>query len=338
MSNLLARWKESARLSRRRLVLAEAGDERVLGAARRLAEEGIAEVALMTPAGGGHDASAARALERAGVTWVAGDAPEEIARTHEALSAARGERLAGSERERLARDPLYQAAARVRDGRADCLVAGASRPTADVLRAALWLIGLAPGSSLVSSFFVMEMPARERDHSRTLVFADCGVVPDPDARQLAEIGIQAAEHFELLTGERARIAFLSYSTRGSAEHPRVDKVREAVKQARAARPDLALDGELQADAALDPEVARRKAEGSPVAGRANVLVFPDLDAGNIGYKLVQRLAGAAAYGPILMGLRAQANDLSRGCSMEDVVNVSLIACTLAARTRAGGPA
>jgi phosphate acetyltransferase len=334
MSTLVERWKESACLAQRRLVLAEAGDERVLGAARNLAEGEIAQVTLITPADGGHDAAMARALESAGVTLAPGGDAEEIARTHAALESVRGDRLPEPEAARLARDPLFQAAARVHDGRADCLVAGASRTTADVLRAALWLIGLAPGVSRVSSFFVMEVPPHERP--RTLVFADCGVVPDPDAQQLAEIGVQAAEHFERLTGETARVAFLSFSTRGSAEHPRVDKVREAVKLARAARPELALDGELQADAALDPEVARRKAEGSPVAGRANVLVFPDLDSGNIGYKLVQRLAGACAYGPILMGLRAQANDLSRGCSIEDVVNVSLIACTLSARSRTGG--
>lgn len=338
MSTILDRWKEAARAAPRHLVLAEASDERVLGAARVLSEEGVARVTLVTPAAGGHDQGAALALARAGVTIAPGGAAEEIARTTAALERSRGDRLAPAERDRLARDPLFQAAARVREGEADCLVAGASRTTADVLRAALWLIGLAPGATLVSSFFVMAVPTRGSERARTLVFADCGVVPDPDARQLAEIGVQAADHFERLTGETARVAFLSYSTLGSAEHARIDKVREAVRHARAARPDLALDGELQADAALDPDVARRKAAASPVAGRANVLVFPDLDSGNIGYKLVQRLAGAAAYGPILMGLRAQANDLSRGCSVEDVVQVSLIACTLAARGREQRPA
>ena len=336
MSALIERWKERARLVPQRLVLAESADERVLGAARILAEQGVALVTLVMPDEGGLDAGAAQALKRAGVTLAPGGAAEEIAGTSAALAEARGERLSAPERERLARDPLFQAAARVHDGRADCLVAGASRTTAEVLRAALWLIGLAPGASLVSSFFVMSVPAHDGEAARTLVFADCGVVPDPDARQLAEIGVAAAEHFERLIGETARVAFLSYSSQGSASHARVDKVREAVKHARAARPDLILDGEIQADAALDPEVARRKSPGSPVAGRANVLVFPDLDSGNIGYKLVQRLAGAAAYGPILMGLRAQANDLSRGCSVEDVVRVSLIACTLAAGSRERG--
>lgn len=338
MSSLLERWKESARLTPQRLVLAEAGDERVFGATRILAQQGIARVTLVTPPGGLHDASAAQALGRAGVVLVDAGGGEEIARTAAALTAARGDRLAAADREVLSRDPLFQAAARVREGLADCLVAGASRTTSDVLRAALWLIGLAPGTSLVSSCFVMVIPASASASSRTLVFADCGVVPDPDARQLAEIGVQAAEHFERLIGETARVAFLSFSTNGSAQHPRVEKVREAVRLARASRPDLAIEGELQADAALDPDVSRRKGVGGAVAGRANVLVFPDLDSGNIGYKLVQRLAGAAAYGPILMGLRSQANDLSRGCSVEDVVQVSLIACTLAARSREPGRA
>jgi phosphate acetyltransferase len=213
------------------------------------------------------------------------------------------------------------------------MVAGASRTTADVLRAALWLIGLAPGVRTLSSFFLMVAPSAGRE--RVLVFADCGVVPDPTAEQLAEIGCMAADHFARLVREVPHTAFLSFSTRGSASHPRVEKVRAAVALARAQRPDLHIDGELQADAALVPEVGRRKAPDSVVAGNANVLVFPDLDSGNIGYKLVQRLAGAQAYGPILMGLAKQANDLSRGCSVEDVVEVSTIACALSASAGAG---
>jgi phosphate acetyltransferase len=177
----------------------------------------------------------------------------------------------------------------------------------------------------------MVIPPRDGAPERVLTFADCGVVPDPGPEQLAEIGVLAADRHERLTGETARTAFLSFATRGSAEHPKVEKVRRAVAQARAARPDRAFDGELQVDAALDAGVAARKAPDSAVAGRANVLVFPDLDAGNIGYKLVQRLAGAAAYGPILMGLARQATDLSRGCSTEDVVNVATIACALCPR-------
>jgi phosphate acetyltransferase len=200
-----------------------------------------------------------------------------------------------------------------------------------VLRAALWLIGLAPGVRTLSSFFLMVLGTP--GHERTLVFADCGVVPEPTPAQLGEIAIMAADHYAALTGGIAHTAMLSFSTRGSADHPRVQRVREALALARSARPDLHLDGELQADAALDPEVGRRKAPDSVVAGHANVLVFPDLDAGNIGYKLVQWLGGARAYGPILMGLARPANDLSRGCNAEDIVGVATIACALAARTR-----
>jgi phosphate acetyltransferase len=261
-------------------------------------------------------------------------AAPEIERTANALRAARGERLGGADLERLSRDPVFQAAARVREGLADCFVAGASRPTADIVRAALWLIGLAPGVRTLSSFFLMVVPPVGGQGERVIVFADCGVVPDPTAEQLAEIACLAADQYARLTQEVAHTALLSFATRGSAEHPRVAKVREALAIARTRRPDLHLDGELQADAALDPAVAGRKAPGSVVAGHANVLVFPDLDAGNIGYKLVERLGGARAYGPILMGLRLQANDLSRGCSAADVVEVSTIACALAASARA----
>jgi phosphate acetyltransferase len=218
----------------------------------------------------------------------------------------------------------------VREGLADCYVAGASRTTADVLRAALWLIGLAPGIKTVSSFFIMVLPGGAGGAERVLAFADCAVVPDPTSEQLAEIACLTADHFSRLVRQVPHTAFLSFSTRGSAEHPHVHKVREAVALARARRPDLHFDGEMQLDAAIDPAVGRRKAPDSLVAGHANVLIFPDLDAGNIGYKLVQRLAGAEAYGPILMGLAKQANDLSRGCSWEDVVEVSTIACALSA--------
>jgi phosphate acetyltransferase len=312
----------------RRLLLAEADDERVVGAASRLARERIASVAVVGPA-----ATLKATARRAGATL--GDVaviesadPGEIARTAAELRAARGDRLAPADLERHARDPLFQAACRVRLGLADVFVCGAVRTTADVLRASLWLVGLAPGTKTLSSFFLMVTPGAGGGE-RLLVFADCAVVPDPDAGQLADIGIMAAEHYQRLTGEIPHAAFLSFSTRGSAEHPRTAKVREAVRLARARRPDLHLDGEMQLDAAIDPAVGRRKAPDSVVAGHANVLVFPDLDAGNIGYKLVQRLAGAQAYGPILMGLARQGNDLSRGCSTADVVETATIACALA---------
>jgi phosphate acetyltransferase len=337
MSSPLDAIRRAARHRPQRLLFAEAADERIVKAADRLARDGIAQVALVGDREEAR-ASARRAdLTFGGVSLIDPAAPEEIERTRAALAAARGERMTAPDRERYARDPLFQAAARVREGLADCFVAGASRTTADVLRAGLWLIGLKPGNKTLSSFFIMVVPGGAGAPERTLVFADCAVVPDPTPDQLAEIGCMAADHYQRLIQAVPHTAFLSFSTRGSAEHPRVDKVRAAVAKAKALRPDLHFDGELQLDAAIDPGVGRRKAPDSVVAGHANVLVFPDLDAGNIGYKLVQRLGHAQAYGPMLMGLAKQANDLSRGCSAEDVVETATIACALSAASLTQSP-
>jgi phosphate acetyltransferase len=329
VSSVLERIQALARRTPRRLVLVEGEDARVARAAGRLAAEGLAQVTLLGAAPAVRAGAQAGGVVLDGVRIEDPAADGEVERTAAALEAARRDRMTAEDIARLARDPLFQAAARVRDGMADCFVAGAVRTTADVVRAAVWLIGTAPGVSAVSSFFLMDVPASRERGARTLTFADAGVIPDPTAEQLAEIGTLAAANHERLTGETARVAFLSFSTLGSAEHPKVAKVRRALELARAREPDRLFDGELQADAALDAEVGARKAPGSPVAGRANVLVFPDLDAGNIGYKLVQRLAGARAYGPILQGLSRQANDLSRGCDADDVAHVSTIACALA---------
>jgi phosphate acetyltransferase len=329
VSVVLERVRRVARLRPQRLLLAEAEDERVVRAAGRLARERLADVGIVG-ARKVLKATARRAdtgLDGIGV--VESDDAAEIARTAAELQAARGDRLSGAEARRHARDPLFQAACRVRLGLADAFVCGAGRATADVLRAALYLVGLAPGTRTLSSCFLMVLPG-PAGRDRVMVFADCAVVPDPSAEQLGDIGIMAADHFRRLTGEVPHAAFLSFSTRGSADHARVTKVRQAVALARERRPDLHLDGELQLDAAVDPGVGRRKAPDSVVAGHANVLVFPDLDAGNIGYKLVQRLAGAQAYGPILMGLARQGNDLSRGCTVEEIVETATIACALSA--------
>lgn len=329
MSAILERIRRTARLRPQRLLLAEADDERVVCAAERLARERIAEVGMVGPQAKLKATARRAGTGLGGIEAIESGEAAEIARTAAELRAARGDRLSAADLERYARDPLFQAACRVRLGLADCFVCGAVRTTADVLRASLYLVGLAPGTKTLSSFFLMVLPGAG-GHDRVLVFADCAVVPDPSAEQLADIGIMAAEHFQRLTQEIPHTAFLSFSTRGSAEHPRTAKVRQAVALARERRPDLHLDGELQLDAAIDPEVGHRKAPDSVVAGHANVLVFPDLDAGNIGYKLVQRLAGAQAYGPILMGLARQGNDLSRGCSAGDIVETATIACALSA--------
>ena len=221
-------------------------------------------------------------------------------------------------------DPIVAATLLVRSGWADAAVAGATRPSADVLRAGLKVLGVAPGVSVVSSCFLMVLP-----DGRPITFGDCGVVPDPDAEQLTAIAASSAQTHAALTGEEPRVAMLSFSTKGSAQHPRIDKVKEATRRLGESAPDLVVDGELQFDAAWVPEVAALKAPDSPVAGRANVFIFPDLDSGNIAYKIAERLGGARAYGPLLQGLDGVLHDLSRGCSSSDIVDVVVIAGLLA---------
>ena len=316
--------KEKAKADKKVIVLPESEDRRTYEAAAQILKEGLADIISV----GTEEAvkKGGEGLDLTGVKVVDPATSERTAAYIDKLVELRQKKGMTPEQAKdiLLNQYLYYGVMMVKMGDADGMVSGACHSTADTLRPCLQILKTKPGTKLVSAFFLMEVPNCEFGENGTFVFADCGLNQNPNPEELAAIAASSAESFKALVGAEPKVAFLSHSSKGSAKHADVDKVVEAVKIAKEQYPDVLMDGELQLDAAIVPSVGASKAPESPVAGKANVLVFPDLDAGNIGYKLVQRLAKAEAYGPVTQGIAAPVNDLSRGCSAEDIVGVVAI--------------
>jgi len=317
MSKLLESMKQKAAAKNKRIVLPEGEEPRIIHAAELITKEKIAKVTLL-----GDEKVIRDKCPDVDLTGVRIINPktEKVEEYSEILYNLRKNKgLTKEQAVELTKDYMYYGTLLMKAGEVDGMVAGAINPTSATMRPALQVIKAAPGITTVSSFFLMVMP-----DDTSYIYSDCGLNPAPDAKQLADIAITSAQTTVDLLGKEPRIAMLSFSTKGSAKHESIDKVIEATEIVKKARPDLIIDGELQVDAALVPEVQKLKAPGSPVEGKANILIFPDLNAGNIAYKLTQRLANAIALGPVCQGLDKPVNDLSRGCTAEDVVSVAAI--------------
>ena len=316
--------KARAKADKKTIILPESMDNRTFKAAEAVLKEGLANIIIIgTPE---QIAANKGDCDITGATIIDPNTYEKTQAYEDLFVELRKSKGLTHEeaRKTMLSDYAYYGCLMIKSGDADGMVSGACHSTANTLRPCLQLIKTKPGTKLVSAFFLMEVPNCEYGENGTFVFADCGLEQNPDPEKLAAIALSSAESFKMLVGAEPKVAMLSHSTKGSAKHADVDKVVEATRLAKEQAPDLMLDGEMQLDAAIVPSVGESKAPGSKVAGHANVLVFPDLDAGNIGYKLVQRLAKADAFGPMCQGIAAPVNDLSRGCSWQDIVGVVAI--------------